>query len=333
MLIIIPFIVTAIVIAITSILIIRIERKLGLLCKDVHKQGNVNIPCIGGFSLVIGLYVGVFLLWLYKIIGYEIFASFMIYLSLSFVIGLVDDLIDLRSRWKIILGLLPTLPLIIFNAYTPRPWVPFLGYIRISSLYPLLMAGAITVYLNAANMFDTHNGTLPFITLSSIGFAVILKLYVHAPLNDERIYQIIAIPLLFSIAILSYLPFNIYPAKMFNGNTGAYVLGSLLAYTAIVDKVEFYIILSTLPMFINGFYYISSVRGFLQKEQVERPTYVDENGCIHPRIEKAPITFIRLLALISKDPLSERELVMIVYTVSFLSSLIAFILTIGLGYR
>ncbi len=325
--IVIPMIVTTTIIIISSLLLIRIEQKIGLLCRDVHKQGDIRIPCIGGFSLVIGLYIGIILLWIYKIISYKIFASFIIYLSISFIIGLMDDFIDLKSRWKIILGFLPVISLIIFNVYIPKPWIPFLGYIRISSLYPLLMAGATTVYLNAANMFDTHNGTLPFITLSSIGFAVLLKIYTHAPLND------IAIPLLFFIAILSYLPFNMYPAKMFNGNTGAYTLGSLLAYIAIISRIEFYIILSTLPMFINGFYYISSVRGFLQKEQVERPTYVDENGCIHPRIEKAPITFIRLLALISKDPLSERELVMIVYTVSFLSSLIAFILTIGLGYR
>ncbi|ADM27099.1 Glycosyl transferase, family 4, conserved region [Ignisphaera aggregans DSM 17230] len=323
----IPMIITTIIIISSSLLLIRIEQKLGLLCKDVHKQGDIRIPCIGGFSLVIGLYIGITLLRLYKIISYEIFISFIVYLSISFIIGLIDDVIDLKSRWKIILGLLPVVPLMIFNVYVPRPWIPFLGYIRISSLYPLLMAGATTVYLNAANMFDTHNGTLPFITLSSIGFAVLLKIYTHAPLND------IAIPLLFSIAILSYLPFNIYPAKMFNGNTGAYVLGSLLAYTAIICRVEFYIVLSTFPMFINGFYYISSVKGFLQKEQVERPTYVDENGCIHPRIGKAPITFIRLLTLFSNTPLSEKELVIIVYTISFLSSLTAFIITIGLGFK
>jgi len=321
------YIIVAITTVIITIIIIHLEKRYGFLCIDVHKVEKYSIPCIGGFSIAIGFVVGIILLYISDLLSFNETMAIATSIVLSTLIGIIDDFNDLKSRWKILLGLLPGLPIIISNIYIPRPWTPFLGHARLPIVYPLLILIAFTVYQNGANMIDTHNGALPMFAFSVHLFALLLKLFTS---SLDRVYLV----LIFIVVLASYLPFNIYPAKIFNGNTGSFVIGSSLAISAIMLRAEIYYILASIPMFTNGFYYISSVKGFLQKEDVKRPTYVDSKGCIHPsKDSSAPITLIRIATTFSRSSLSEKELVIVLYTLFILTSLTSFITTVMLGYR
>ncbi|MEM0026479.1 MAG: hypothetical protein QXT53_00900 [Ignisphaera sp.] len=319
---------TALVTALATVFSIFVERRLGILCTDVHKVSKPKIPCVGGFGVLAGLVTGFLLLFAN---GYTDSAYLEVFLSsvlISFAIGLADDLLDLKSRWKIVLGFAPAIPILLLQAYYPRPWIPVVGYIRISTLYPLLLLAAFTVYQNGANMIDTHNGTLPIFVLSTHIFALATKLLTGSDIES-------CLPLLTVIAtVLAYAIFNVYPAKIFNGNTGAFLLGVTIPLMLAKYRLELYYIMASVPMFINGFYYIASVKGFLQKESVKRPTQVDEKGCIHASKDpSAPITLVRLVTGFARNGLNEKELVTALYTIFILSSLISATLTIALGYR
>ena len=321
--------VTVIVTIIATQLSIYLERNHGILCVDMHKVGKPKIPCNGGFAVFSGLVAGTLLSLLTGYIENSIGIATLLSLVMAFCIGLADDFTDLKSRWKILLGLLPALPILLLNLYTPRPWIPFASFVSISRLYPLLLLAAFTVYQNGANMLDTHNGTLPIFTFSLHAFALITML-----LTGKSICKANTLLLLtFTIAIFSYALFNIYPAKIFNGNTGAFVMGVTIPLMLALNRLEFYYILASAPMYINGFYYLTSVKGFLQKESVKRPTYVDGEGCIHAsRDSLAPITLVRLVAKFSELGFSEKELVIVLYTLFTLSSALASAITLLLGY-
>lgn len=321
------YIVISIATVLLTMVLMHLERRCGLLCVDVHKVERPSIPCIGGFSLAGGFLLGIALSYILNTISFTEALGIGVSIALSLLIGVLDDLNGLRSREKIVLGLLPALPIIILRLYIPRPWIPFLGHARLTIVYPILILLAFTVYQNGANMIDTHNGTLPLFALSIHLFALLLKL-LTAPQQSR-----IGLLLIFIVVLASYLPFNIYPAKIFNGNTGSFVIGSSLAISAILLRAEVYYILASTPMFINGFYYITSVKGFLQKERVKRPTHVDDKGCIHPSTERyAPVTLVRIAVALSGSPLNEKELVTILYTVFILTSLTSFTITVLLGY-
>lgn len=311
---------------ISALFIIRIEKKFGFLCKDVHKPQEYLIPCIGGFPLYIGIVIGLAMLYVFGVISYHTLAIFVLPATISLIIGFIDDMINLKSEAKITLGFLPAIPILLLGCYTPRPWVPFIGHARLFMLYPLLILIASTVLINGANMIDTHNGVLPTSTLIVLIFAIVLKLLTHITFEELLIY------LLLIVALSTYLIFNIYPAKMFNGNAGAFLIGSLLMVTVVFLRVEFYMILALVPMLINGFYYISSVKGFLQKEKIARPTYVDDRGCIYASKQLHPITFIKILLSISDKPLSEKEMIYVMFLVYLSTSFLSFVITFALGY-
>jgi len=318
--------VSIVVTYITSLMLINIEKKHGILCKDAHKPYEYFVPCIGGFPLYVGIIIGLGMLYLFSVVGYRTLISSVLVLSIGLLVGFMDDVFGLRSRWKILLGLFPALPMIIMGFYSPRPWIPFIGHTRLYLVYPVLMLIASTVYLNGVNMIDTHNGSLPMFAFTVTFFALILKI-VRGFSTEEMILLI-----LFAVTLLIYLMFNKYPAKIFNGNTGAFLMGSMLFLVLVFTRVEFYMILASIPMFLNGFYYISSVKGFLQKEQVARPTYVNGNGCIHSTKSTHPITFVKLILALGGRPLSEKELIEVLYLVYISTSLISFLLCYLLGY-
>lgn len=319
-------IISAITTYIASVLLIKIERMLGILCKDVHKPYEYSIPCIGGFPLYTGALIGLVLSYYLGVVDYKLINSTILVMTIGLIIGFIDDLYDLKSGWKILLGILPALPLILMGYYNPRPWIPFIGHARLHIIYPLMLLIASTVYLNGANMIDTHNGLLPMFALVVVSFAFVLKIVTTYVLKD------IVLIFLLIVTLAVYLIFNKYPAKMLNGNTGSFLIGSILLLVLTILRVEFYMILASIPMFLNGFYYISSIKGFLQKEQVSRPSRVDEYGCIHPVKKLHPMTFIKLTLILGGKPLSEKELVKVLYFVYTSTALISFVICYILGY-
>lgn len=317
---------SAIVTYITSLFIIYIEKRFNIMCRDMHKPYDYLVPCIGGIPLYLGIIVGITLLHMFNVIRYNVFASLSLSTTISLVIGFLDDMYNLKSRWKISLGFLPSLPILAMECYIPKPWLPFLGHTRLYIVYPIFVLLASTVYINGANMIDTHNGILPMFILIVTIFTSILKIYSGTTVEE------VAILIIIIIATVIYLWFNAYPAKLFNGNTGAFIIGSILTYITIFFRVEFYMVLVSIPMLLNGFYYISSVKGFIQKEKVNRPTYLDKNGCIYPSKQLHPITFIKIILVMSKKPLSEKELIKFIYLIYLATASLSTIICILLGY-
>ena len=317
--------VSSIVTAIMTLLTIFIEKRRDILCIDIHKPNRPRVPCIGAPGILLGTAVGLLLSIQY--LGIKLVMGVALSLAAAFAIGLADDIYNISAYKKILLGLVPALPIVLLNLYTPRPWIPFLGYARLTILYPLLILAAFTVFINGANMIDTHNGVLVFAALTSHIFALLVKMFSKGSIQE------ILLLALFTIVLATYLVFNAYPAKILNGNAGSFLVGSIIAISAIITRLEMYFILANIAMFINGFYYISSVRGFIQKERVERPVEIDIRGCMRAKSShKAPITLVRLILLISRDSLSEEELVTVLSIVYVITLMLAAIIVLVLGY-
>ena len=100
--------------------------------------------------------------------------------------------------------------------------------------------------------------------------------------------------------------------------------------------MEFPTLITLLPHIMNGFYVITSVRGFKERRYiVKRPTIVRDDGLIeaNPSVD-APVTLTRLILV--KGPLTEKEIVygitlleVIACILAIVSSIVTYFTVVG----
>jgi UDP-N-acetylglucosamine--dolichyl-phosphate N-acetylglucosaminephosphotransferase len=181
------------------------------------------------------------------------------------LIGFIDDIlgwkIGLRQYQKPVLCLAAAIPLMVINAGQSILWLPILGRINLGLIYPLLLIPiAVTGASNGFNMLAGYNGlesSMGIIILTTLG----LKIWPSHP-------YIALLAFSASAALLAFLYYNKFPAKIFPGNTLAYPIGALMAAVAILGNMERAALILFIPYFIELFL---KARGKMQKESFAIP--------------------------------------------------------------
>jgi len=298
--------------------VMRVEMGLGFTAVDVHKLTRTVVAKSGGVALMVSLALGTTLGRSLGVVGDPVLPHLLAALVAG-AIGFVDDLVRLGVWPKLVLFAIPSLPVLAYGAYCPRPYVPPVGHLRLTVVYPILVVLAYDVLANAFNMSDTHNGIVPTVFLVYCA-SVLAAVALPGPEPLEGFYPLLALA---SAVVLGYAPLNTYPAKMLNGNAGSHLIGALVASLAVASRREYLSLMLLVPQILNGFLLISSV-GARSREFLERPTYVNR-GVILPNCNpRAPLTLVRLLVL--SRGLTERELIRNYLAVQVLVSVLALVL-------
>ncbi len=319
------FIITLITTMLANKIYYEYAKNKGILAPDMRKKGHPMIPKWGGLIIPV----------IYPIL---ILASFMIQdaypeiwkyttaLVLSsligYAVGVLDDLHV--KKWdyvKIIAVALAGLPIIILGAYFPRPIVPFVGRLRITILYPLLILLAFAVIPNGLNMLDLVNGVVLFSQILLI-ITTIIWTYI---LGNVIAFQMSVIYL---ALLLSMYMYNKYPAKMFISNSGTYTLGTISAAIIIFSRLEYIGIILLLPMILNSFSLLATLKVLMTREEIKKkighPNY-EENGIIYPtKKTDVPINLVRMIVL--HGPLDEEKVVKIINGLFIITTILANIL-------
>jgi len=213
---------------------------------DQHKVGQPLIPNGLGVIYVLFVIVYLFLLYFLKIAGSSsnVSAPFTLAVCILFggFMGLLDDWIDLKWRYKAFMPLIAALPLIYYAQETHARTTLFLPYIatlHLGSIYFYIIIPVIVMIVtNAVNMLGGLNG------LETICPAiVIIGLIAISPS-----YVLMAGPILFWL-ILAYLNFN---GKIFVGNSGSFAIGMTIASFAVISDLKFSLLVMLLPYIFNS---------------------------------------------------------------------------------
>ncbi len=227
----------------------------GIVGKDIQKKEKPIIPEMGGPAVLFGFLGGVFLFIWIKVFLYgevvglvELFAAITTILIIT-IIGMFDDLSSLSKRagkdkfgnlkriglkqWqKPLLTLPAAVPLMAIMAGNTTLTIPLLGQIDIGILYPLIIVPiAIVGASNAINMLAGMNGLE-----SGLGFVLLSSLGIYGLLHGSMIASVIA--LVFAFALLGFLKFNWYPAKIMPGDSIPYAIGAVVAVVAVIGSME-----------------------------------------------------------------------------------------------
>ncbi len=269
----------------------------GIVGRDIMKKSGKPIADMGGPGVIIGFVLGVFFF-----IGFEVFAlnntgdlvnilASLNTILLITIIGIFDVLTSLMKRregkgifesmkrkgippWLYFFIPLPAaVPLMAVNAGITSMVFPFVGRVQLGMIYPLILVPlAVLCCSNATNFFAGFNGLE-----AGMGIVLHASLGVFALATNHLAAAVIA--LAFAAALVSFLRYNWYPAKVFPGDLN-YTIGAVAACVTVLGNMEKFAILCFMPWIIEAV--LKAFSGF----KAENYGILQEDGAVKPREEK-----------------------------------------------
>lgn len=217
--------------------------KLEVFTKLHANKFKRNIPTMAGIIFVTAIFVVTFFFNLNRAETWLPLAA----LVGGALVGLLDDIINIRGDGTGVAGLRSSLKFAMITVIgLALGWfffvklgvdavhVPFAGDFTLGWVIVPLFAFVVVAAGNAVNISDGLDGLAGGLTSIAFGaFGVI------ALLQGPQHYLIAGFCFTVMGALLSYLWFNIYPARFFMGDVGSFALGTSLGVVAMLTNTLF----------------------------------------------------------------------------------------------
>ncbi|CAR29989.1 hypothetical protein ZYGR_0AD06800 [Zygosaccharomyces rouxii] len=330
--------------------------KIGLFGKDMSKPGRPVIPeSVGAISA--GIYILVMLLCIpfmfYKYMvtatsggGYRDisvveageqptsffphdklseYLSSILCLESTILLGVADDLFDLRWRHKFFLPSIGAIPLLIVyyvdfgatHVLVPgflQNWVQ-IPLIDLGAFYYVYM-GAMTIFCpNAINILAGVNGlevgqSIVLSLLALINDGIYMTLGHPNTWENHRFSAMLILPFLWvSMALYNW---NRWPAKVFVGDTYCYFAGMVFAVVGILGHFSKTMLLLFLPQIVNFLYSVPQLFHIVPCPRHRLPRFNEKDGLLYPsraNLQETPAKgfFIPILKLLNFFKLIDLE--------------------------
>ncbi len=191
---------------------------------DIRKLHHRPVPSLGGIAIFVGIIIS-FSLWMGS--NMPSFYPFLVAGSvLLLTVGVKDDIVAMRASKKFLAQLLAATMVVIGGNLRLYSLDGFLGlsYVPegIAILWTVL---AIVFIINAFNLIDGVDGLAG--TLALVGaFFFGIWFAVNGHIGEALLAASLC------GALLGFLRYNIYPARIFMGDTGSLIIGFILAVMA-----------------------------------------------------------------------------------------------------
>ena len=303
----------------------------GMVGKDVNKPTKTPVAELGGiaalfaFSVSLSLVVG-----LQKLLGNVAEPPFLAAISVFFMasmIGLIDDVSDLKQRFKAFAVAFAALPLMLVHLGDPLIDFPFGFRIDLSGqlhlfYWLILVPLGVTGVANAMNMSAGYNG----LETGQIAIVSFVMLVIATTRNVPDVVLLV-FGALIGCTLGLYL-FNRFPAKIFVGDIGTLGLGAVVAAGAILGHLEFYGLVAIAPAFFEAFataYYGFKGQNRRRKRACNNPVIQTDNKLRSP---EGASHYTLAFWILSKKPMSEKDLVRSILALYAISGTAAILLSL-----
>jgi len=222
---------------------LNIGQRVSVFVGETHKKKE-GTPTMGGIIFILSTFFTIFLLLITNKI--EMTTNLGIILLVFFgyaAIGFIDDYLSLKRHTnegltafqKLFLQLLIAIGffyLYIRNGGQTSLVVSTLGiHIEMSWLYGIFILFVLVGASNAVNLTDGLDGLAG--GLSAIAFIAFSLISLVVGFEEIGIFTFVL-----AGAVIGFLIYNTYPAKVFMGDTGSLALGAVMAAVAIITHRE-----------------------------------------------------------------------------------------------
>lgn len=275
--------------------------------KDNRRMHKKPIPRLGGLAIFFGF---MFSILLFLKINAQ-FRSILLGAAIIVVLGVVDDITPLPAKLKfvvqIVAALIPAMNGVVIRVLSNPNLLSENAYWNMGMLSIPVTVLWIVAITNAVNLIDGLDGLAIGVSAISATTVLIIALMV------SEMQVAIAMAALVG-ACIGFMPYNINPAKMFMGDTGATFLGYILATMSIQGLFKFYAVISfAVPFLILGLPIFDTSFAFIRRIAHGQSPMQADRGHIHHR-------------LIDMG-LSQKQAVATLYVISAILGLSAVVLT------
>jgi UDP-N-acetylmuramyl pentapeptide phosphotransferase/UDP-N-acetylglucosamine-1-phosphate transferase len=273
---------------------------------DYHKPNNPSVPNGLGTIYVLISSVYLFLVYLSDVVKVSNGVSPPLTLAVCILfggfLGLLDDWIDLKWRYKAFLPLIAAIPLISLAwrlGLRTSIALPIIGTIPFYDYYYFIIIPIlVTIITNTVNQLGGLNG------LETICPAIIM-------IGLMTISGSYAILLICPLVVWLLLAFQNFRGRIFVGNTGSFAIGITLAAFAIISDLKFVLVISILPYILNSILILLAF--FLYRTRANDTFDGKRLVSDHRRSLRTLITYHR--------PLTERQVVLLISLLVAISTL------------
>lgn len=294
-------------------IVIKFSKKFNLvdIPKDERRVHSKPMPRVGGIAIVISMLLG---LGIYYIITKNIpsialnkkFFGYLLGGIVIFAMGLIDDIVNLKARYKFLFQLAAAFIVYLFGIRISGIKIPFI-YTDIINFgwldLPITLLWIIGI-TNAINLIDGLDGLAAGI--SAISATALLIIFITTSASLEAI----VITAVLVGATLGFLPYNFNPAKTFMGDVGSNYLGFTLATVSILGLAKGYTVLAIIvPIIALGVPIFDTLFAMIRRLLKGQPMLSPDGAHIHHRLLKRGF--------------SQRQAVIFLYTVTSILCILA----------
>ncbi|MBI4399953.1 hypothetical protein HY570_04350 [Candidatus Micrarchaeota archaeon] len=301
--------------------------KMKLTGPDLNKEHKPEVPRIGGISLFLGFILAILVsLYLSPNPNVELMLAAISSITLIGFLGLMDDVLNIKDIYRVILPFFAALPLMLVTAGTSTMVMPLIGAVNFNyGLLALPLIGTIQLNLyalilipigivacsNLINLLSGFNGLEAGTGLvTSLALLISFALSTQAGMVHEPLFLLVA-----TIgSCLAFLIFNWYPAKIFPGNITTYTLGATIAAVVILGNIERAGVIALTPQIVEFFL---KTRTFFRAENFGESI----NGRLHYNGKISSLT--HLIMRYFKP--TEKQLVLILLSIQAIFGILAII--------
>ena len=275
--------------------------------KDNRRMHHVPIPRLGGLAVFFGFIISILLF----VEMTDQFRSILLGAVIIVVLGVVDDITPLPAKLKFLVqigaALIPAMNGVVIhvlsnpNLFSENPYWN-LGMLSVPAT--VLWIVAIT---NAVNLIDGLDGLAIGVSAISATTVLVISLLV----SEVQVAMVMAALV---GACVGFMPYNINPAKMFMGDTGATFLGFILACMSVEGLFKSWAIISfAVPFLILGLPIFDTAFAFIRRiAHGQSPMQADRSHIHHRLIDMG---------------LNQKQAVATLYVISAILGLSAVVLT------
>lgn len=301
-----------------SLLLTPWVRRLAIKINAIDKPNERKvhrglIPRMGGLAVYLSFALAVLLL---HPISMPV-AGLLMGGLLIVLLGIIDDVKGLPAKVKLAGQIIAALAVVPFGIQVDFITNPLTGGIMHLGLLavPLTVFWIISV-TNAVNLIDGLDGLAG-------GTSMIAALTIAAVAWKQGLiyggssthFEVAVLAVVLAAAILGFLRYNFYPAKIFLGDTGSMFLGYCLAVLAVMGLTKSAAAISVfIPIVILGIPLLDTFFAIIRRCYKQQPIFQPDKEHLHHR----------LMAI----GLSHRQTVLVIYGISALLGGSAFLLNI-----
>lgn len=207
--------------------VVIFARKFNLLYKPNNRSSHANpVPALGGIAIFAG-----FIITFQLITSITKQQSFTIIIatSLIFLVGLIDDLVEVKPWRKLIIIILLSLFITQTQGLTIDNFHGLFSINQLNKLFSIAVTVFVIAYItNAINLIDGVDGLA-----SGLGITI-LSIFSYCFYHSNNIqYLSLTLPMIASLT--AFLLFNIWGRryKIFMGDSGSLLLGLIVAVSLI----------------------------------------------------------------------------------------------------